>query len=147
MDEKFEPKNIDEIDQVLKYFNHFHDGYVEGIEIKFENYKSIDDNGVANGIGKADMTIILTVNAYPYGKDHNQLVQVEFKDIKSSEIISERHKSGPEWGIFEVLTKSASKPHEDEVYWDFAFLGDKARYEVTCSKIVFTNMGYIMNKA
>jgi len=147
MNEKFEPENIDEVDKVLEYFNHFHDGYVEGIEIKFENYKSIKDNGAAKGIGGADMTIILTVNAYPYGKDHNQLVVVEFIDVKSFEIINERYEKFPDWGIGQALTSPVPEPHENDIFWDFYFLGDKAKYEVTCSKIVFTNLGYIMNKA
>ncbi len=145
MDERFEPQNIDEVDQALKYFNQFHDGYVEGIDIRFENYKSINDNGVANGIGRADMTIILTVNAFPYGKDHDQLVRVEFIDVKSFEIISERDDSkhgGPDWGIGQALAMPA--PHENEIFWDFYFLCDKAKYEVTCSKIVFINLGYIV---
>ncbi len=146
MKDRFEPNNIEEVNQALKYFNSFHDGYVEGFEVKFENYKSIDENGIGNGIGSADMTIILTVNAYPYGKEHNQLVQVEFIDVKSYEIISERHERFPQWGIFEAITDSASKPYEDEISWDFALLGDKATFKVTCAKIVFTNMGYIMNK-
>lgn len=146
MMDRFEPKNIEEVDAALKYFNDFHDGYVDGFEVKFENYKSIDENGIANGIGQADMTIILTVNAYPYGKEHNQLVRVEFIDVKSYEIISERHDPFPMWGISEATTRSAPVPNEDDIYWDFAFLGDKTTFNVTCSRIVFTNIGYVMNK-
>ena len=149
MNERFEPENIDEVDKALEYFKNFHDGYVEGIEIKFENYKSFKDNGVANGIGGAEITIILTVNAYPYGKDHNQLVVVEFIDVKSFEIITERDDGnfrGPEWGIGQALTSPIPPPDGKEIFWDFYFLCDKAKYEVTCSKLVFTNLGYIMNK-
>ena len=32
---------------------------------------------------------------------------------------------------------SAPAPHENEIFWDFYFLCDKAKYEVTCSNIVF----------
>lgn len=145
MKDRFEPNNIEEVKQALKYFNSFHDGYVEAFEVKFENYKTIDENGIGNGIGSADMTIILTVNAYPYGKEHNQLVQVDFIDVKSYEIISERHECFPQWGIFEAITRSATEPYEDEISWDFAFLCDKATFKVTCSKIAFTNIGYVMN--
>lgn len=147
MIERFEPKTFDEIEHALNYFKDFHDGYVEGIEIKFENYKGFNEKNEANGIGKADMTIVLTVNAYPYGKDHNQLVQVEFIDVKSFEIIHERSDfGGPDWGISNALTMSAQKPHEQDVFWDFYFLCENAKYEVTCSKLVFINLGYIMNK-
>lgn len=149
MKERFEPKNIDEVDNALKHFNEFHDGYVEGIEIKFENYKSIKDNGVANGIGAADMTIVLTVNAYPYGEEHNQLVRVEFLDVKSFDIIHERGDngmSGPDWGICHASTDAAPSPHEDEIFWDFYFLCGKAKYEVTCAKLVFVNLGYTMHQ-
>ncbi len=149
MNERFEPQTHEEVEKALKYFKSFHDGYVEGIDIKFENYKGFNENGEASGIGKADMTIILTVNAYPYGKDHNQLVQVEFIDVKSFEIIHERDESGfkgPDWGISNALTMSAPKPHEQDIFWDFYFLCGKAKYEATCSKLVFINLGYIMNK-
>ena len=148
MSERFEPQNMEEVDKALSYFKSFHDGYVEGIEIKFENYKGFNEDGEAKGIRKADMTIVLTVNAYPYGKDHNQLVQVEFIDVKSFEIIHERDESefgGPDWGISNAFTDSAPKPHENDIFWDFYFLCDKAKYEVTCSRLVFINLGYIMN--
>ncbi len=149
MNERFEPQTHEEVEKALKYFNSFHDGYVEGIDIKFENYKGFNENGEASGIRKADMTIILTVNAYPYGKDHNQLVQVEFIDVKSFEIIHERDESGlggPDWGISNALTMSAPEPYEQDIFWDFYFLCENAKYEVTCSKLVFINLGYIMNK-
>lgn len=149
MIERFEPKNKDEIDRALHYFRSFHDGYVEGIEIKFENYKGMSEDGKSTGIRKADMTIVLTVNVYPYGKDHNQLAKVEFIDVKSFEIIHERDErefGGPDWGISNAFTASAPEPYEDDVFWDFYFLCEHAKYEVTCSKLVFTNIGYILNK-
>ncbi len=140
MNERIETTNDDEASEALERFNRFHDGYVESIEIKFENYKGLNDEGASSGIGNADKTIILTVNPYPYGKEHNQLVQVEFIDVKSFEIINEYHSggsAGPTWGISEALTMSAPAPHENEIFWDFYFLCDKAKYEVTCSNIVF----------
>lgn len=140
MNERIEPTNCDEADEALKLFNRFHDGYVEGIEIKFENYKGMNDKGESTGIGNADKTIILTVNPYPYGKEHNQLVQVEFIDVKSYEIINEYHsgkKAGPTWGICQALIMSAPEPHEDDIFWDFYFLCGGAKFEVTCAKIVF----------
>ena len=146
MKNRFEPKNIEEVDATLKYFNDFHDGYVESFEVKFENYKSIDENGIGNGIGEADMRITLIVNAFPYGKEHNQLVKVEFIDVKSYEIISERHERFPMWGISQAITSAAPEPYEDDIFWDFYFLGDKATFNVICSRIVFTNIGYVMNE-
>ena len=146
MNDRFEPNNIEEVDEALKYFNDFHDGYVEGFEVKFENYKSIDENGIGDGIGPADMRIILIVNAFPYGKEHNQLVKVEFIDVKSYEIISERHERFPMWGISEAITSSAPEPYEDYIFWDFYFLSDEATFNVICSRIVFTNIGYVMNE-
>ena len=105
MNERIETTNDDEASEALERFNRFHDGYVESIEIKFENYKGLNDEGASSGIGNADKTIILTVNPYPYGKEHNQLVQVEFIDVKSFEIINEYHSggsAGPTWGISEA---------------------------------------------
>ena len=131
MVEKFEPKDIDEVGEVLKHFNQFHDGYVASIEIKFENYKTKD-----NAIKNADKTIILKVDNYP----NKQFVHVEFVDVTSFEIISEWHtgpRAGPTWGICQALTMPASEPNEHEIFWDFYFLCAKAKYKVTCSRIVF----------
>ena len=133
MNEKFEATNIDEVEKALKHFNSFHDDYVAGIEIKFENYKAMDDEGSSTGIGDADKTVILTVNTYPYGKEHNQLVRVEFKDVKTFEILSEED-SGPKWGILGVHCVDKG----DNFVWDFGFVCTGSRYVVTCSKIVFS---------
>ena len=86
MNERIEPKNVDEADEALERLNRFHDGYVAGIEIKFENYRDMS-KGRLSGIGNADKTIILTVDNYPI----NQFVKVEFIDVTSFEIISEWH--------------------------------------------------------
>ena len=124
--------NIDEVEEAVKRLNNFHDDYVAGIEIKFENYKGLDDEGASTGIGNADKTIILTVNTYPYGKDHNQFVRVEFKEVKSFEITSAPD-DGPTWGLDYTLIEDDGI----DIKWDFGFICPGAKFLVTCAKIVF----------
>ncbi len=143
MNDRIETNNEDEADEALLHFNRFHDGYVESIEIKFENYKAINEIGASTGIGNADKTIILTVNPYPYGQEHNRLVQVEFSGVKSFEIINEYYNgkpAGPSWGICQALAMSAPEPIENEIFWDFYFLCEDSKYEVICSKIAFIEL-------
>ena len=141
MDERFEPTNIEEVDEVLKHFNHFHDDHVAGIKIKFENYKAIDEAGESTAIRNADKTIVLTVNTYPYRKDHNQLVHVEFKNVKSFEMLSpqEDHgpRVGPTWGTLDTLTMSEPVPDGTDIKWEFGFICGGTKFLVICSKIVF----------
>ena len=141
MNERFEPTTIDEVDEALKHFNDFHDDHVAGIEIKFENYKALDDEGASTGIRNADKTIILTVNTYPYRKDHNQLVQVEFKEVKSFEILSplEDHgpKAGPTWGTLDTLTRPETTLGGSDIKWEFRFICGGTKFLVICSKITF----------
>lgn len=141
MKERFEPTNIEEVDEALKHFNHFHDDHVAGIDIKFENYKALDDEGASTGIKNADKTIVLTVNTYPYRKEHNQFVQVEFKDVKSFEMLSplEAHgpKEGPTWGTLDTLTMSEPVPNGTDIKWEFKFICGGTKFLVICSKIVF----------
>ena len=141
MNERFEPTNIEEVDEVLKHFNDFHDDHIAGIEIKFENYKGFDDEGAATGIKNADKTIVLTVNTYPYGKEHSQFVQVEFKDVKSFEMLSplEAHgpKEGPTWGTLDTLTMPEPRPDGSDIKWEFGFICGGTKFIVICSKIVF----------
>lgn len=148
MNERIETTNADEADEALLRFNRFHDGYVEGIEIKFENYKGFNDEGASTGIGNSDKTIILSVNPYPYGKEHDKVVKVEFKDVKSFEIISdmdEGPKAGPTWGICQALAMHDPIPDGKDIFWDFYFLCGETKYEVTCSKIVFEYSRIIEN--
>ena len=136
MTERFDAANIEEVDDIVKYFSDFHDDYVAGIEIKFENYKALNEDGESIGIQNVDKTIILTVNTYPYKKEHNKLIQVEFKDVKSYEISSERDdgpKAGPVWGISEAMIDSDG----DDIQWEFYFLVGGAKFTVICSKIAF----------
>ena len=141
MDERFEPTNIEEVDEVLKHFNDFHDDHVAGIEIKFENYKGLDAEGASTGIKNADKTIVLTVNTYPYSKEHKQLVHVEFKDVKSFEMLSplEDHgpRKGPTWGTLDTRTWSEPVPDGSDIGWEFYFICGGTRFLVICSKIVF----------
>ena len=132
MNDRFEATHSDEAYEVVEYFNRFHDDYVAGIEIKFENYKGLDDEGVSTGIGNADKTIILTVNTYPYGKEHSQFVRVEFKEVKSFEITSAPD-DGPIWGIDYTLIEDDGT----DIKWDFGFICTGAKFLVTCAKIVF----------
>lgn len=141
MDERFEPTNIEEVDEVLKHFNHFHDDHIAGIQIKFENYKALDDEGASTGIRNADKTIVLTVNTYPYRKDHNQIVHVEFQDVKSFEMLSplEDHgaKEGPTWGTLNTYTTHEPVPDGSDIQWEFEFICGGTKFLVICSKIVF----------
>ncbi len=139
--ERFEPANIEEVDEVLKHFNHFHDDHVAGIEIKFENYKALDEEGASTGIRNADKTIILTVNTYPYRKEHNRLVHVEFKEVQSFEMLSpladHGPREGPTWGTLNTLTMPEPVPDGTDIKWEFGFICGGTKFLVICSKIVF----------
>lgn len=138
MSDKFEVENIEEVNEAVEHFNHFHDDYVAGIEIKFENYKSLDDEGASTAIRNADKTIILTVNTYPYKKEHEQFVIVAFEDVKSFEISSpqdEGPKAGPTWGILDTIIRPA--PNGIDIKWKFVFICGDANFSVICAKIVF----------
>ena len=141
MDERFEATTIKEVDEALKHFNDFHDDHVAGIEIKFENYKALDGEGASTGIKNADKTIVLTVNTDPYRKEHQQRVQVEFKDVKSFEMLSplEDHgrKSGPTWGTLDTLTMPEPVPNGSDIKWEFGFICGGTKFLVICSKIIF----------
>lgn len=130
--------NIKEVDEVLKHFDHFHDDYVAGIEIKFENYKGLDENSASTGIKSADKTIILIINYYPYGKEHEQFVCVEFKGVKSFEMSSALQdygpKAGPTWGIDSVLTQSEGI----DIKWEFYWICGETKFIVVCTEIVFS---------
>lgn len=141
MNNRFETANIKEVDEALKHFNHFHDDHVAGIQIKFENYKALDNDSASTGIKNADKTIILTVNTYPYRKAHNQFVHVEFKEVKSFEILSplEDHgpKAGPTWGTLDTLTMPEPVSDGTDIKWEFGFICGGTRFLVICSKIIF----------
>ncbi|RKU32784.1 hypothetical protein C6499_02685 [Candidatus Poribacteria bacterium] len=141
MNDRFEATNIDEVDEVLKHFNHFHDDHVAGIEIKFENYKALDDDDASTGIRNADKTVILTVNTYPYRKAHNQFVHVEFKDVQSFEMLSpladHGPKGGPTWGTLNTCTMPEPVPDGTDIKWEFEFICGGTKFLVICSKIVF----------
>ena len=137
MSDRIEATNIEEVKEVLKLFNNFHDDYLAGIEIKFENYKGLETDGMSTGIGSADKTIILTVNTSPYGKEHEQFVRVELKDVKSFEILSSAEDIGPEdgpnWGIFDTLIF----PDRIDIKLEFYFVYGNSKFLVICSKIIF----------
>lgn len=132
MSTRFEATNAEAANEAVVRFNRFHDDYVAGIEIKFENYKPLDEEGASTGIGDADKTIILMVNTYPYGKDHEQRVSVQFKGVQSFEI-SSLPEGGPMWGIFTTLVSTAD---EHYIEWKFDFICSGSRFSVTCSEIV-----------
>ena len=135
---RFEPTNIEEVDEVLKHFNHFHDDHIAGIEIKFENYKALDADGASIGIKNADKTIVLTVNLTPYRKEHIQFVRVEFKDVKSFEMLSPLEDHGPTWGTLNTRTWSEPVPDGSDIGWEFEFICGGTKFLVICSKIVFS---------
>ena len=140
LNDRFEVTTIDEVNEARQYFNRFrdeinlfHDYYVAGIEIKFENYRSLNDDGRSTTIGSADKTIILTVDTYPYGKEDNQYVKVEFKGVKSFEIFSSPE-TGPTWAISHTLI---SDDDGIGLEWEFGFICGDAKFLVICSKLVF----------
>ncbi len=141
MNDRFEATTIKEVDEALKHFNDFHDDHVAAIEIKFENYKALDGEGASTGIKNADKTIVLTVNTDPYRKEHQQRVQVEFKDVKSFEMLSplEDHgrKFGPTWGTLDTLTMPEPVPDGSDIKWEFGFICGGTKFLVICSKIIF----------
>lgn len=135
MNNRFEANNIDEVKEAVEHFNDFHDDYVAEIEIKFENYKALDNEGASTGITSADKTVVLTVNTYPYRKEHEQYVQVEFKDVISFEIVSTAEDTGPTWGTLDTYVWDA--PDGDNIRWEFQFICGDSIFIVICSKIVF----------
>ena len=137
MNDRFEVSNIDEVEEELKRFNDFHDDCITEIEIKFENYKDLDEDGASTGIRNADKTIILTVNTYPYGKEHKQFVQVEFKEVKAFEIFSSAQDSGPEAGPTWEISHTLIEFDGVDIEWEFGFICGDAKFLVICSKIVF----------
>ena len=142
---RFEAANADEANEAVEHFYRFHDDYVAGIEVKFENYKALNDRGESTGIGDACKTIILTVNTRPYGKEHNRLVRVEFRGVKSFKN-SWPGGSGPMWGIGTTHIRSDGA----DVGWEFDFIcGDEklgsAEFSVVCSNIVLTS-NYVRKK-
>jgi hypothetical protein len=141
MNERFESTNIKEIEEALKHFNRFHDDCVAGIEIKFEDYKALDKNGAAIGIGSANKTIILIVNTDPYKKEHNKFIRVEFKDVKSffisSPLQNDGPKAGPTWGISDTYIELV--PDDIDIDWEFSFICGWAKFSIICSKIVISH--------
>ena len=139
--DRFEPTNIEEVDEMLKHFNHFHDDHVAGIEIKFENYKGMNEEGESTGIRNADKAIILTVNTHPYRKEHNQRVHVEFKEVKSFEMLSpladHGPREGPTWGTLNTYTMPVPLPDGTDIKWEFEFICGGTKFLVICSKIIF----------
>ena len=141
MNERFEATTVDEVDEALKHFNHFHDDHVARIDIKFENYKGLDEDGAATGIRNADKTVVLTMNTYPYGKTHNQCVRVEFKNVKSFEMLSplQDHgpREGPTWGTLDTLAMPEPVPDGIDIQWSFGFICGGTKFLVVCGSVVF----------
>ena len=141
MNERFEATTADEVDEALKHFNHFHDDHIAGIEIKFENYKALDKDGESTGIRNALKTVVLTMNTYPYRKTHNQFVRVEFKEVKSFEMLSplQDHgpREGPTWGTLDTFVRADPIPDAIDIQWEFGFICGGTKFLVVCSKIVF----------
>ena len=141
MNEKFEATTVDEVDEALKHFNHFHEDHIAGIEIKFENYKALDEDGAATGIRNAHKTVVLMMNTYPYRKTHNQFVRVEFKEVKSFEMLSplQDHgpREGPTWGTLDTFVRADPVPDAIDIQWEFGFICGGTKFLVVCSKIVF----------
>ncbi|MEK7399787.1 MAG: hypothetical protein AAB116_22835 [Candidatus Poribacteria bacterium] len=123
-------QNVDEVNEMFEKFAHFHDDYFAGIEIKFEDYKAINDSGESKGIRSANKTVILFVNVIPYGKDHNRIVRIELKGVKSFDISAPGDK-GDWWGIGEILPRSEN----DNIKLDIDFIADEAKLAAICSSM------------
>jgi hypothetical protein len=131
---KFEANNSKESNEALEHYAQFHDDYVAGIEIKFDNYKPL--NGESTGIRGASMAIILSVNTRPYGKDHEQIVKVEFKDVRSFDISAPSDGGeGNWWGIMDIR----SSEEGDCIKFDMEFIAGDARFAVVFSKMIITS--------
>ena len=123
-------QSIDEINEMFEKFAYFHDDYFAGIEIKFEDYKAINDDGESTGITSANKTVILLINVIPYGKNHNRIVRMELKGVKSFEVSAPNDK-GNWWGIGQILPRSEG----DNIKLDMDFIGDEAKLEIVCPSI------------
>ena len=138
-----EADNVKDAVELIDRFYSFHDDYVAGIEIRFEDYKGLNGEGKSTGIRDARKTVILTVNAYPYGKDHERFAKVEFRDVKSFDISSPPWSSdstGPMWGII----NTEIRPEGGDMKWEFDFIcGDAeyggANFSIVCSRIVLSS--------
>ena len=131
---KFEASNSKESNEALEHYFQFHDDYVAGIEIKFDDYKALNDKGESTGIRGANMAIILSVNTRPYGKDHERIVKVEFKDVRSFDI-SAPSGEGNWWGIMDNFTSEEG----DCIKFDMEFIAGDARFAVVFSKMIITS--------
>jgi hypothetical protein len=124
-------QNIDEVNEIFEKFAQFHDDYFAGIEIKFDDYKGINDNGESTGIlAESNKTVILYVNTIPYGKDHNRIVRIELKDVKSFDI-STPNSEGNMWGILQILPRSEG----NNLRLDVDFIAGEPKLAVVCSSI------------
>jgi len=123
-------QKIGEVNEMFEKFAYFHDDYFAGIEIKFGDYKAINDNGESTGIRYANKTIILFVNTNPYGKEHDRIVRIELMDVKSFEISTPDGK-GNWWAIGEMLPMSEG----DNISLDTYFIAGGAKLKVVCSGI------------
>ncbi|MCG9128884.1 hypothetical protein JT359_14940 [Candidatus Poribacteria bacterium] len=133
MNTRFESNNSDELEIALQHYNHFHDNYVAGIDIKFDNYRTFKEDGKSM-IGDAEKTIILTMDTYYYGKKDKRYVCVEFQDVKTFEIISSEE-PGPKWGVLGVYYDD----RDTDIFWDFEPVCTGSRYIVLCDKIIFSD--------
>ena len=133
MNPRFEANNSDELDIALQHYNHFHDNYVAEIDIKFDNYRTFNEDG-RSMIGDAKKTIILTMDTYYYGIKNKKFVCVEFQDVKTFEIISSEE-PGPKWGVLNVY----SEDRDTDIFWDFEPICTGSRYIVLCDKIIFSD--------
>ena len=112
--ERFEPTNIEEVDEVLKHFNHFHDDHVAGIEIKFENYKALDEAGASTGSEMRIRQLFSRSTPTLIEKNITNSFTLNFKEVQSFEMLSpladHGPREGPTWGTLNTYTMPKPLP-------------------------------------
>jgi hypothetical protein len=126
-----ETYSAEETNKALEHFDQFHDDYVAGIEVRFENYKALNDRGESTGIGDAQKTIILLINTNPYGREHDRIIYMKLMGVRYFDI-STPEGMGNMWGINQIL----ALPEGDDIKIDIYFIGGNAKFIVVCSKIL-----------
>jgi hypothetical protein len=97
--------NLREADQILKYFNYFHEGFIKRLNISAQD--EFDDTGAQNCYGTFDVGIDFAHYNYDEGKPaFDNIVRAYFYDVRGI-CLDLREMKEPDWSIhmFSVLLK------------------------------------------